>query len=967
MPSNTKEDPERDKTEKLPTKEKAWEEVMKRVEQIDSETEKGWKDDIDTLLVFAGLFSAVVTAFTIESYKWLSEDPSNQSVVILAQISAQLNNQNVTPLEPTPFTPSPSVIRINFFWFLSLILSLVDALFGLMCKQWIREYRRADNTQTPEQWLSLRCFRSESFQRWHVPSFLAALPIILEAALFCFFAGLLELLWMTHHVPFAIASVVIGCAVAFYIATTLLPGIDIIRLVSRVYPGFDPDERESDKFKFNAALSEIPEICYLCPYKSPQAWAMFKFIAWIFGPLVSHYLRKILRNDEIFWARTTRVTHVESVMHEPQKHAHWRSVDMNILERFSRIHMCPDMYEMRGYQWLTREFRDSPLMLPHLRALLRAVPPHLAMPAIFSSKIVRCDRDYTAKDVEKELTRRDPFDTLFSYSVLDIKLLYVHHLWITEPCAIDYCATELLGHGQYLSDLQEPCVPMTRIFQLMVGGESQAQAAIQYIEWFLRCRLSFGQDFDCAVIIPFLGPLATVDPKTLPHEHLLIDWLRVINEEHCWGYRSYSWVDALDIFRISRQLPDGFFRLLGSFPVSLDRLNTLLCDQATKHVALERMEDYKQICDADSGQSRLRYLGDYLFRKTTANLEGYPPQLRNELIQLKEPIETPTDEVPYLLTSQDGRSFLKSLNAIVKGRSPERDDDGLAEVKSRWALSLKCVAHVNGLPLDYFDSADSLPISPAVDDDSLSRGHASKTDEGENPATPVDPSLPVQDQGGGIVLDHFNSADSPSISPADDGESSGGGNAFNEEEGDKFASIINPPALETNRAEGVDPEVNAEGCVDGGERHSPERPHHHSAGKSSSSPSDLSSNTMATCGGTIIPDVGGVSSGLASLFLAPSSWMIQGDDMLGEGLDLEKAAWLAEIHHHSGGESSSGPPDPSSNIMAAFGGTIIPDVGGLSSGLSGLSLAPSSWVIQRDEMLWEEIDLEKAAWCADTI
>ncbi|EEB94327.1 hypothetical protein MPER_06873, partial [Moniliophthora perniciosa FA553] len=89
---------------------------------------KGWRDDIDTLLVFAGLFSAVVTAFVIESYQWLAEDPADTTVTLLIHlISVQASGSQATPFEPTQFTPDPSSIRINVFWFLSLILSLTSA------------------------------------------------------------------------------------------------------------------------------------------------------------------------------------------------------------------------------------------------------------------------------------------------------------------------------------------------------------------------------------------------------------------------------------------------------------------------------------------------------------------------------------------------------------------------------------------------------------------------------------------------------------------------------------------------------------------------------------------------------------------------------------------------------------------------------------------------------------------------
>ncbi|KAF8899338.1 hypothetical protein BD779DRAFT_1431892, partial [Infundibulicybe gibba] len=43
--------------------------------QFDKEFCGGWNSEIDSLLTFAGLFSAVVTAFTVESYKLLQPIP----------------------------------------------------------------------------------------------------------------------------------------------------------------------------------------------------------------------------------------------------------------------------------------------------------------------------------------------------------------------------------------------------------------------------------------------------------------------------------------------------------------------------------------------------------------------------------------------------------------------------------------------------------------------------------------------------------------------------------------------------------------------------------------------------------------------------------------------------------------------------------------------------------------------------
>ncbi|KAJ7578594.1 hypothetical protein C8J56DRAFT_753385, partial [Mycena floridula] len=49
-----------------------------------------WKVAMDGILLFAALFSAVVTAFIIESYRLLSPDPAALTLLILYQISQQL-------------------------------------------------------------------------------------------------------------------------------------------------------------------------------------------------------------------------------------------------------------------------------------------------------------------------------------------------------------------------------------------------------------------------------------------------------------------------------------------------------------------------------------------------------------------------------------------------------------------------------------------------------------------------------------------------------------------------------------------------------------------------------------------------------------------------------------------------------------------------------------------------------------
>ncbi|KDR66588.1 hypothetical protein GALMADRAFT_80752, partial [Galerina marginata CBS 339.88] len=106
---------------------------------------EAWKEEVNNLLIFAGLFSAVVTAFVIESYKTLQPDPNSTVVDLLSRIATRLENPPLNEVSHitsvASFSPSSSSIRVNILWFISLILSLTTVLVGIITLQWLREYQ----------------------------------------------------------------------------------------------------------------------------------------------------------------------------------------------------------------------------------------------------------------------------------------------------------------------------------------------------------------------------------------------------------------------------------------------------------------------------------------------------------------------------------------------------------------------------------------------------------------------------------------------------------------------------------------------------------------------------------------------------------------------------------------------------------------------------------------------------------
>ncbi|RPD54912.1 hypothetical protein L226DRAFT_434943, partial [Lentinus tigrinus ALCF2SS1-7] len=192
-----------------------------------------WKEEMDTLLVYAGVSSAVMTAFVVESYKLLQPDPTDATVAVLMQISTQLNSFTISPpfvnvtqvhqpasATHAPFRASSSAIWLNALWFSSLVFSLGSALLALFVKQWIYDATVGGNSRESAR---LRQFRLNGLLRWRVGTIVVVLPIMLQLASILFLGGLVVLLWTLHATVAAIASLLVGLLFTFFLAVTILP------------------------------------------------------------------------------------------------------------------------------------------------------------------------------------------------------------------------------------------------------------------------------------------------------------------------------------------------------------------------------------------------------------------------------------------------------------------------------------------------------------------------------------------------------------------------------------------------------------------------------------------------------------------------------------------------------------------------------------------------------------------------
>ncbi|KZT59305.1 hypothetical protein CALCODRAFT_431165, partial [Calocera cornea HHB12733] len=124
-----------------------WRTYVEEADKHDEALLKKWGDGIDILLLFTGLFSAILSAFLVVAWGALQADPTQSTSDALAAISQQLvlissgtpMNQSAA-YQPQVFTPPLWIVAVNCLWFTGLFLSLVTAVLAMLLKEWLSAY-----------------------------------------------------------------------------------------------------------------------------------------------------------------------------------------------------------------------------------------------------------------------------------------------------------------------------------------------------------------------------------------------------------------------------------------------------------------------------------------------------------------------------------------------------------------------------------------------------------------------------------------------------------------------------------------------------------------------------------------------------------------------------------------------------------------------------------------------------------
>jgi hypothetical protein len=180
----------------------------------------------------AGLFSASLTAFIIQSYKMLIPNNSDTMVLLLERVTQQLaamSNASTSAhapasVAPDPFVPTASAVVCNVLWFLSLGFSLACALSATLVEQWVRNYLLAtEGRPLPHERARVFEYLYKGLQKFRMAAVVETIPMLLHISLFLFFAGLVEFLRPVNFVISMLIFAMLLFCIMIYALVTVIP------------------------------------------------------------------------------------------------------------------------------------------------------------------------------------------------------------------------------------------------------------------------------------------------------------------------------------------------------------------------------------------------------------------------------------------------------------------------------------------------------------------------------------------------------------------------------------------------------------------------------------------------------------------------------------------------------------------------------------------------------------------------
>ncbi|KAJ7586330.1 hypothetical protein C8J56DRAFT_719033, partial [Mycena floridula] len=174
---------------------RVWEVYLDESESYDEDMLRSFRDTIDALLVFAALFSGVVTTLLVQTSQAFQPDYAQiTTLLLIEQIQLLRAAGNTSAINAVPSSldrqqaaaGTNTDIWITALFIASLSLSLATALLSVLIKQCLQAYSAVTQGSAMQRAL-IRQFRITGLKNWKVPEIIGVLPLILHASLVAFF------------------------------------------------------------------------------------------------------------------------------------------------------------------------------------------------------------------------------------------------------------------------------------------------------------------------------------------------------------------------------------------------------------------------------------------------------------------------------------------------------------------------------------------------------------------------------------------------------------------------------------------------------------------------------------------------------------------------------------------------------------------------------------------------------------
>ncbi|KAG9046590.1 hypothetical protein FS837_004009 [Tulasnella sp. UAMH 9824] len=172
--------------------------------------------NLDVLLIFAALFSAINTTFISMTMPNLSPNPSDETNNLLRLLVMKVDNNTLTPTDlAPPFSVDSNSVIVNCLLYASLSCSLLAAVGAMMAKEWLQSFDRTGQTGPPEEQALFRQRKFNGVLKWHLEAVIKFLPNLLILSVILFFLGVCLFLFPINPAVAGTVTAFSGIGVVF--------------------------------------------------------------------------------------------------------------------------------------------------------------------------------------------------------------------------------------------------------------------------------------------------------------------------------------------------------------------------------------------------------------------------------------------------------------------------------------------------------------------------------------------------------------------------------------------------------------------------------------------------------------------------------------------------------------------------------------------------------------------------------